>query len=49
MTFSAEGAEADYSARDVEFDATGANFTVTEPPTGRFVAPGRQIVPSAVR
>ncbi|MGN6816415.1 MAG: UDP-N-acetylmuramoyl-L-alanyl-D-glutamate--2,6-diaminopimelate ligase [Solirubrobacterales bacterium] len=28
VTFSAEGAEADYSARDVEFDAGGAGFTV---------------------
>jgi UDP-N-acetylmuramoyl-L-alanyl-D-glutamate--2,6-diaminopimelate ligase len=28
VTFSAEGAEADYSARDVSFDATGAEFTV---------------------
>jgi UDP-N-acetylmuramoyl-L-alanyl-D-glutamate--2,6-diaminopimelate ligase len=28
LTFSAEGAEADYRATDVEFDATGAQFTV---------------------
>jgi UDP-N-acetylmuramoyl-L-alanyl-D-glutamate--2,6-diaminopimelate ligase len=28
LTFSAEGAEADYSASAVEFDATGATFTV---------------------
>lgn len=28
VTFSAEGAEADYSARDVSFDAGGARFTV---------------------
>jgi UDP-N-acetylmuramoyl-L-alanyl-D-glutamate--2,6-diaminopimelate ligase len=28
LTFSAEGAEADYRATDVEFDATGATFTV---------------------
>ena len=34
VTFSAEGAEASYSARDVSFDATGAEFTVTTPPTG---------------
>ena len=27
-TFSAEGAEADYSAREVEFDATGASFSL---------------------
>ncbi|HEX5525838.1 MAG TPA: UDP-N-acetylmuramoyl-L-alanyl-D-glutamate--2,6-diaminopimelate ligase [Solirubrobacterales bacterium] len=30
VTFSAEGAEADYSARDVEFDAGGAGFTVAD-------------------
>ncbi len=30
MTFSAEGAEADYSARDVSFDAAGARFAVGE-------------------
>jgi UDP-N-acetylmuramoyl-L-alanyl-D-glutamate--2,6-diaminopimelate ligase len=28
VTFSAEGAEADYSAREVEFDASGATFSV---------------------
>jgi len=30
ITFSAEGAEADYSATDIEFDAGGASFTVAE-------------------
>jgi UDP-N-acetylmuramoyl-L-alanyl-D-glutamate--2,6-diaminopimelate ligase len=30
VTFSAEGAEADYSAREVEFDASGASFGVGE-------------------
>ncbi|MDX6634489.1 MAG: UDP-N-acetylmuramoyl-L-alanyl-D-glutamate--2,6-diaminopimelate ligase [Solirubrobacterales bacterium] len=30
VTFSAEGASADYSARDVSFDASGARFTVGE-------------------
>src|SRR6185312_9395731 len=30
LTFSAEGADADYRALDVEFDATGATFTVGE-------------------
>ncbi len=30
LTFSAEGAEADYSAREVEFDALGASFRVGE-------------------
>jgi UDP-N-acetylmuramoyl-L-alanyl-D-glutamate--2,6-diaminopimelate ligase len=36
VTFSAAGAEADYSAREVEFDAGGAQFTATQGPTGRF-------------
>ncbi|HET7508654.1 MAG TPA: UDP-N-acetylmuramoyl-L-alanyl-D-glutamate--2,6-diaminopimelate ligase, partial [Solirubrobacterales bacterium] len=30
VTFSAEGAEADYSARNVEFDAAGASFSIAE-------------------
>src|SRR4051794_37921347 len=30
VTFSAEGADADYSARDISFDATGAEFAVGE-------------------
>src|SRR5690348_2509490 len=30
VTFSAEGAEADYSARDISFDAAGARFAVGE-------------------
>jgi UDP-N-acetylmuramoyl-L-alanyl-D-glutamate--2,6-diaminopimelate ligase len=30
ITFSAEGAEADYSARNVEFDAAGASFSIAE-------------------
>jgi UDP-N-acetylmuramoyl-L-alanyl-D-glutamate--2,6-diaminopimelate ligase len=34
LTFSAEGADADFSARGVSFDASGASFTVTTP-TGR--------------
>jgi UDP-N-acetylmuramoyl-L-alanyl-D-glutamate--2,6-diaminopimelate ligase len=34
VTFSAEGAEADYSAREVSFDAGGAEFTVAREPTG---------------
>jgi UDP-N-acetylmuramoyl-L-alanyl-D-glutamate--2,6-diaminopimelate ligase len=38
VTFSAEGADADYSARDVSFDAGGARFTVPTPgPMGRKV------------
>jgi UDP-N-acetylmuramoyl-L-alanyl-D-glutamate--2,6-diaminopimelate ligase len=36
VTFSAEGAEADYSARDVSFDSTGAHFSVS---MGRKVEP----------
>jgi UDP-N-acetylmuramoyl-L-alanyl-D-glutamate--2,6-diaminopimelate ligase len=35
VTFSAEGAAADYSARDVSFDVGGASFTVTTPLMGR--------------
>ncbi len=34
VTFSAEGAEADFAARAVSFDATTAEFTVTPGPTG---------------
>ncbi len=34
VTFSAEGAEADYSARDVGFDVSGAEFTVALPGEG---------------
>lgn len=34
VTFSAEGAEADYSARDVSFDAGGAEFTMARQPAG---------------
>ncbi len=34
VTFSAEGAEADYSARDVSFDANGAQFTIALPDRG---------------
>ncbi len=34
VTFSAEGADADYSARGVSFDAGGAEFTVAFLPTG---------------
>jgi UDP-N-acetylmuramoyl-L-alanyl-D-glutamate--2,6-diaminopimelate ligase len=35
VTFSAEGVNADYAARDVSFDASGAQFIVDTPPTGR--------------
>ena len=40
ITFSAEGADADYGASDVSFDAAGAQFTVNGPPMGRYVEPG---------
>jgi UDP-N-acetylmuramoyl-L-alanyl-D-glutamate--2,6-diaminopimelate ligase len=35
LTFSAAGANADYTAHDVSFDAAGAEFTVVEGPMGR--------------
>jgi UDP-N-acetylmuramoyl-L-alanyl-D-glutamate--2,6-diaminopimelate ligase len=35
VTFSAEGADADYIARDVSFDASGAEFTVIQGSMGR--------------
>jgi UDP-N-acetylmuramoyl-L-alanyl-D-glutamate--2,6-diaminopimelate ligase len=34
LTFSAEGAQSDFSARGVTFDASGANFTVVISPAG---------------
>jgi len=34
VTFSATGADADYVAHAVSFDATGASFTANPPPTG---------------
>ncbi len=37
VTFSAEGADADYTARDVSFDAGGAEFTIVHGPMGRKV------------
>jgi len=40
VTFSVEGAAVDYVAREVSFDAAGAQFTVTSRPTGRYVKPG---------
>jgi UDP-N-acetylmuramoyl-L-alanyl-D-glutamate--2,6-diaminopimelate ligase len=33
-TFSAEGADADFTAQDVSFDAAGAHFTLNRAPTG---------------
>ncbi len=35
VTFSAAGADADFAAHEVSFDAVGAQFTVKTPPTGR--------------
>jgi UDP-N-acetylmuramoyl-L-alanyl-D-glutamate--2,6-diaminopimelate ligase len=35
VTFSAAGADVDFTARAVSFDASGARFTVTPGPTGR--------------
>jgi UDP-N-acetylmuramoyl-L-alanyl-D-glutamate--2,6-diaminopimelate ligase len=34
VTFSAEGVEADFEARNVSFDTSGAEFTAISPPTG---------------
>ena len=49
LTFSAEGAAADFVASDVSFDAAGAEFTVNPPPTGRNVAPGATFRPVGVK
>jgi UDP-N-acetylmuramoyl-L-alanyl-D-glutamate--2,6-diaminopimelate ligase len=40
VTFSAEGVNADYVARDISFDASGAQFTVNRRPMGRNVDSG---------
>jgi UDP-N-acetylmuramoyl-L-alanyl-D-glutamate--2,6-diaminopimelate ligase len=47
LTFSAEGADADYRASDVEFDAAGATFTVSPPPPsmGRKLQSGLSLRP----
>ncbi len=45
ITFSAEGATADYAARDVSFDAAGAEFTVVRRPTGLKADPGSAFRP----
>jgi len=47
VTFSAEGAEADYSARDVEFDALGASFRLGAMPL-RTALPGHFNVANAL-
>jgi UDP-N-acetylmuramoyl-L-alanyl-D-glutamate--2,6-diaminopimelate ligase len=44
-TFSVEGGEADFTTRNVTFDAAGARFTVNTPPTGRNVNPGSTFRP----
>ena len=46
VTFSAAGAEADFTARDVSFDAAGARFTVKTPPMGRYLNPAVAYRPS---
>jgi UDP-N-acetylmuramoyl-L-alanyl-D-glutamate--2,6-diaminopimelate ligase len=38
VTFSAEGANADYVVHDISCDAWGADFTISHPPTGRNVS-----------
>jgi len=48
LTFSAEGADADYRATDVEFDATGARFTVEGKAEIRTGMPGHFNVANAL-
>jgi UDP-N-acetylmuramoyl-L-alanyl-D-glutamate--2,6-diaminopimelate ligase len=48
VTFSAEGADADYVARDVSFDAGGATFTVGAEVAVRTALPGRFNVANAL-
>jgi UDP-N-acetylmuramoyl-L-alanyl-D-glutamate--2,6-diaminopimelate ligase len=48
VTFSAEGADADYSACDVSFDANGAQFTVNEELEVRTGLPGHFNVANAL-
>jgi UDP-N-acetylmuramoyl-L-alanyl-D-glutamate--2,6-diaminopimelate ligase len=48
LTFSAEGADADYRATDVEFDATGASFTVAGKADLRSGMPGHFNVANAL-
>jgi len=45
VTFSAEGTSADFTARNVTFDAVGAQFTVASGLTGRNPSPGRGFRP----
>ncbi len=48
LTFSAEGAQADYSARDVSFDAGGASFAIAEKAEVRTGMPGHFNVANAL-
>jgi UDP-N-acetylmuramoyl-L-alanyl-D-glutamate--2,6-diaminopimelate ligase len=48
LTFSAEGADADYRATDVEFDSTGASFTVVGKADLRTGMPGHFNVANAL-
>jgi UDP-N-acetylmuramoyl-L-alanyl-D-glutamate--2,6-diaminopimelate ligase len=48
LTFSAEGAEADYRATDVEFDAGGASFTIAGKAGVRTGMPGHFNVANAL-
>jgi UDP-N-acetylmuramoyl-L-alanyl-D-glutamate--2,6-diaminopimelate ligase len=48
LTFSAEGADADYRATDVEFDATGSSFTVEGKAELRSGMPGHFNVANAL-
>jgi UDP-N-acetylmuramoyl-L-alanyl-D-glutamate--2,6-diaminopimelate ligase len=48
LTFSAEGADADYRATDVEFDSTGASFTVSGKAELRSGMPGHFNVANAL-
>jgi UDP-N-acetylmuramoyl-L-alanyl-D-glutamate--2,6-diaminopimelate ligase len=48
LTFSAEGAAADYSARDVSFDAGGASFAIAERAEVRTGMPGHFNVANAL-
>jgi len=45
ITFSAAGAEADFTAGDTSFDTSGAEFMVKIPPTGRNPWPGQGFRP----
>jgi UDP-N-acetylmuramoyl-L-alanyl-D-glutamate--2,6-diaminopimelate ligase len=54
VTFAVDGADADFTARDVSFDASGASFAIAGPPAGaeevevRMGLPGRFNVANAL-